>query len=164
MKESIIISEFRQFLSKNPKHPLNFYTFVAEFKICKTNRFNFNGIKSHQIEGLYSAQLKGFSYKIPDEGLQNIEFRARRKKNPFDFIHTCVGCSAYVAVCFYQPRKLKRLFFFTLEQLFQMKAENKYKSFTIQDAEKYCETYIDLIKCHTLDKAKQKSKIVSESI
>lgn len=160
MKESQIITEFRAFLTKNPNHPMNFYTYVAEFKIAKEKRFNLNRIKAHQIEGLYAAQMKGFSYKIPDEGLQDQKFRSKRKKNPFDFIHTCLGCSAFVAVCFYKPRKLKRIFFFTLEDLFKMKKELKFKSFTQEDAEKNASFFIDLIKSNTLDKDSQKSNIV----
>lgn len=83
---------------------------VHELKLCKRGTFAFDAVKDHQIEGLKRAKT-GLFHKIADSPVSwgsNTKMRFTAKK-PFDCLWL-IGLGAYVVICFYEPRKYKKVF------------------------------------------------------
>lgn len=104
------------------------YTCCEELKICKTDKFSFSHIASHQYANLYNAKHCFIQHKIPDLGQQN----------PFDSFSLC-GVLAYVVILFYKPRKPKRFYVIGIDELMGFMDDNpKKKSITEEECEKIC--------------------------
>lgn len=112
MKEANIITDFKKYLVKNPTFSHLNETTCIEFKICKEKRFSFSKVEPHQIEALRLASNNPFFYKIQDEPFRGINDSNRfHRAKPFDAFYLPKS-KGYIGICFYVPKKLKRLFFF----------------------------------------------------
>jgi len=114
---------------------------VYELKLSKSNSIPYNAVKPHQVEALTKAKHEGLFHKISDAlpifgGNKHMRFTA---KKPFDcmFLH----CPAYVAICFYQPRKKKEIYLIDIDRFIETRDHDTRKSLTKELADKistYC--------------------------
>lgn len=100
MVESGFQTIWHNYLLKNPPPE----TEAHELKLCKTNTFAFDRVSENQVECLKKAS-SGFYYKISDMAAQN----GFASPKPFDnfWMNRAKG---YVVICFYVPRRYKKVF------------------------------------------------------
>jgi hypothetical protein len=107
------------------------YSITYELKLVKTKSFAFSRLPQHQIDNLL-ASLNGLHHKISDSPIyQGMKTRFTNPK-PFDAIWIKADY-AYVILCFYQPRTLKRCFFIPIEDYVQMVKFHKRKSIRMDE-------------------------------
>jgi hypothetical protein len=109
---------------------------VFELKLCKGKSIRWDSVKDHQVKALSMAAGEGLMYKIPDSPVpvdgngKQTRFTPRK---PFDCFF--VGnFPAYVAICWYVPRKRKTLYYIDIDTFVSEKAKATRKSFREEDA------------------------------
>ena len=91
----------------------------VELKFEKGKSFSFNKVADHQIIGLQKAKC-GFYYKISDSPIfAGMETRFTSPK-PFDFMWVKTD-ACYIAICFYSPRKYKKVFFIDVDNFVRLR-------------------------------------------
>lgn len=132
MKEAQIQTLFRKHIEAQPKQE----NAVYELKICnlsKTKSFAINRIKEHQINGLIQSENIGTFVKIPDmPHFAGAKFRFDLQK-PFDCLF--VKAKGYVGICFYLPRKYKRLYLVRVKDFISLTKKVDKKSLREEDFE-----------------------------
>ena len=110
---------------------------VYELKLCKTNRFPFSSVKTHQIIGLLKADT-GLFHKISDAPIfSGMKTRFTAKK-PFDCLW--IKAKPFVCILFYVPRKPKLVIKIDICSFIDMRDNSDKKSATFQDFVDYgCE-------------------------
>lgn len=131
MKESDIQTIFKK---------VNDIQGVFELKLCKEKTpFAFNRLAEHQKESLLAVRSEtGFFHKLIDPPIfpgMKTRFNAKR---PFDCFYLG-GIPAYVVVCWYFPRKLKRFFYITIRAFVREQEQSTRKSLTMQRASEIAE-------------------------
>jgi hypothetical protein len=135
MKESDIQTS----LSKYFKTECPPYSIVYELKLIKGKSFAFDRLPPHQIDGLLNS-LTGLHHKIGDSPIYHGMKTSFTNAKPFDAIWIRADF-AYVVLCFYQPRILKRCFFVPIKEYLQMVKLHTRKSIRMDEL-KF--NYIDL--------------------
>jgi len=108
---------------------------VYELKITKTGRLPFARLASHQERSLSKIDSSvGAYHKLSD-------MSADRK--PYDS-HFLINIPAYVAVCFYRPRKPKILYLIRIKDFIAFRDRNTMKSMTEEDAKVISERTLEL--------------------
>lgn len=108
---------------------------VYELKITKTGRLPFARLAAHQERSLSKIDSPiGAYHKLSD-------MSADRK--PYDS-HFLMNTPAYVAVCFYQPRKPKILYLIRIKDFLAFRDRHTMKSMTELDAVVICERTLEL--------------------
>lgn len=108
---------------------------VYELKIAKTGRLPFARLASHQERSLSKIDSSvGAYHKLSD-------MSADRK--PYDS-HFLINIPAYVAVCFYQPRKPKILYLIRIKDFLAFRDRHTMKSMTEADARIISERTLEL--------------------
>ena len=100
-----------------------------ELKLCKTNTFAFDRVSDNQIECLKAVKT-GFYYKISDMAAMN----GFASPKPFDNFYM-TGCKGYVVICFYVPRKYKKVFKVGVDQFLQIRDTHPRKSIRLNELE-----------------------------
>lgn len=108
---------------------------VYELKITKTGRLPFARLAPHQERSLSNIDSPIGEYK------KLSDMSADRK--PYDS-HFLVNVPAYVAVCFYQPRKPKILYFIRIKDFISFRDRHTMKSMTEEDAKVISERTLEL--------------------
>ena len=115
------------YLQKNPPSEAE----AHELKLCKQNSFPFNSVKDHQIVGLIQAG-SGTYHRIYDQPwMAGSGFQPQK---PFD----CAwlkGLKGYVVICFYVPRKYKKVFKIGVDQFLQIRDTHPRKSIRLSELE-----------------------------
>ena len=93
------------------------HTCAVELKICKGTSLPFSSVVPHQVRALSIAKHGVVRYKIPDCGMQN----------PFDII-ILNQVPAYVAICFYKPRKPIEFILIDIDDWIQEEKTSKRRS------------------------------------
>ena len=137
MKESNIQTEFGK---------RNHYSGVFELKLCKGKSLPFGALAVHQEQALLDiSSTRGLYYKISDFPMfAGNKMRYNRPK-PFDSFYL-ICQPAYVVVCFYVPRKKKRLYYIRIQDWIEMRNKTTRKSLTEPMAIEYSEIIEDYIK------------------
>ncbi len=136
MKESNIQTEFGK---RNKNHG------IYELKLCKGTSLPFSALADHQEEALLDiSSTRGFYHKISDFPMfAGNKMRFNRPK-PFDsFFLVCQP--AYVVICFYVPRKKKKLYYIRIQDWVEMRKEAGRKSVTEKMALEYSEIIEDYL-------------------
>jgi hypothetical protein len=115
------------YLQKNP--PIE--TEVHELKLCKANSFPFDAVKPHQIIGLLSAN-DGLYHRIYDQPW--IAGTGFQPLKPFDCMYI-KGGKGYVVICFYVPRKYKKVFKIPIGEFIKIKSMHPRKSIRLAELE-----------------------------
>jgi len=108
-------------------------TTAFELKLCKQKAIPLNSVKEHQVEGLLQAK-KGLYHKISDSPIfagQQTRFNA---KKPFDCLWIKAK-EAYVAICWYIPRKPKYLHLIPIDEWIKITKTHKRKSIREEEVE-----------------------------
>ena len=106
-----------------------------ELKLTKKNTFVFDSVKEHQIQGLLMAE-EGLFHKISDSlpifgGNEHMRFTSQK---PFDCLWL-TGLMSYVVICFYVPRKYKKIFKIPIEKFLEIKENHPRKSIRLEELE-----------------------------
>ena len=141
IKEKHIQIELGKYIKANL---VKFPSGVFELKLCKESRFPYSKVATHQIHALIEAKHTGIYHKISDPSSGNFANTKTRftAKNPFDFFIS--KGNAYVAVCFYTPRKKKIIYFVDIDTFEQSRLNSVYKSLTEKECEQLADYIIDL--------------------
>jgi len=117
-----------------------------ELKFCKGHSLPFSALAVHQERALLDASSeKGLFHKISDFPVfAGSKVRFNRPK-PFDCFHLS-NINAYVVVCFWIPRKKKRVFYIKIEHWIYMRDHATRKSMTESMAEEVCNLTVDYLK------------------
>ena len=99
-------------------------TCAIELKICKENSLPFSSVVPHQVRALSIAKHGIIRHKIVDCGFQN----------PFDII-VLNKVPAYVAICFYKPRKPIKFILIDIDTWIHEAKTSKRKSLTEERAD-----------------------------
>jgi len=134
MKESNIQTEFGK---RNKHHG------IFELKLCKQASLPFSALAEHQEEALLAiSSLEGFYYKISDFPMFSENKMRFNRPKPFDsFFLICQP--AYVVICFYVPRKKKRLYYIRIQDWIEAREKVGRKSLTEKAAAEYAEIIED---------------------
>lgn len=114
-------------------------TGVFELKLCKGTRFAFKSLQDHQETALLNASSDiGCSHKLSDMSLDQKPFDCFRIKN----------YPAYVVICFYVPRKKKRLYYIGIDEYVRRRDEilktTGMKSFTEDEVSEIAYDWLDI--------------------
>ena len=134
MKESNIQTEF----GKRNRSPG-----IFELKFTKGKSLPFSALADHQKKALLDvSSTRGFYHKLSDFPMfADNKMRFNRPK-PWDcFFLVCQP--AYVVVCFYVPRKKKRLYYIRIQDWLEMEKRADRKSMTEKMAIEYAEIIED---------------------
>ena len=121
MKESDIQTKFNQWLKRNWYNG----TAAFELKIVKApdKSLPYSAIRDNQYKGLRLAK-KRLIWKLSDED---------RREKPFDSFIIQEG-QAYVAICWFTPRKQKSITLIDVEDLMRYRANSSKKSINQHEA------------------------------
>ena len=124
----------------------NRYPGIFELKLCKGKSLPFDALADHQELALLDiSSTKGLYHKISDFPIFTASKARFNRKKPFDcFFLVCQP--AYVVVCFYVPRKKKRLYYIRIQDFIEMRNKADRKSITEQMAIEYSEIIEDYLK------------------
>ena len=106
----------------------------------------FNRIADHQREALLAiSSQKGFFHKLTDPPVfPGPDMKTRfNKPRPFDCFRL-QHVPAYVVVCWYVPRKIKRFFYIEIHAMIEEMGMSERKSLTMQRAGEIAETIMDV--------------------
>ena len=134
-KEKNLTSDFSAFLRKDPRADELRFSFAIEMKIKYDNDklHLVRDFQPQQINALLSATTsKGIYHKISDQTMQ---------MKPFDAFQLC-NVPAFVGVCWYVPRKRKRLYLVRVGFIQELLDNN---------ITKISETEVALVAKHTFD-------------
>lgn len=123
---------FKHWIANNPPPCATVY----ELKLEKGRAIPFDRIYDHQVAGLRQAKHKGLYHKIADQpaafvGGHRMHFGS---KKPFDALFLR-DIEAYLVVCFYKPREVKRTFLIDIDKFVEMRDRSERKSMTMEMAE-----------------------------
>ena len=138
MKESNIQTLFGKYLKANPSKE----TIVYELKLCKGTALPFDAVKAHQIKGLIEAGT-GLYHKISDSPIFAGNKTRFTKPKPFDCLFIA-GAVGYVAICFYKPRKPKKLYLINIYSFVLKRDAINKKSITEEMADEIADKVIVL--------------------
>ena len=126
---SVVESNFQtlwhNYLDNNPPEVSE----AHELKLCKDNSFAFDRVSDNQIDCLKKAST-GFYYKISDMAAQN----GFASPKPFDDFYMTKSIG-YVVICFYVPRKYKKVFKIPIDQFIQIRDTWPKKSIRLDQLE-----------------------------
>jgi len=129
MKESNFQTIWHNYLVHNPLPQPE----VHELKLVKRNVFVFDAVKDHQILGLKCAET-GLFHKISDSPIYaGMKSRFTAQK-PFDCLWL-TGIKGFVIICFYEPRKYKKVFKIGIDQFLKIKENHPRKSIRLSELE-----------------------------
>ena len=103
------------------------FSFVYELKITKTAHFAWRRVLQHQWRNLYNAKHDCVHHKISDMSLGY---------KPFDGFNIC-RIAAYLGICFYEKRKIKKLYFIDIDKA------NKHSDTHVSISEKEAQNLAD---------------------
>ena len=141
MKESNIQTLFSKYLEANrPEGPRAY-----ELKLCKGTSLAFNAVREHQVEALVAAATAhGLYHKITDQPVSWTKANTRfNRPKPFDCFFIS-RAKAYIAICFYVPRKPKKLIMINIFDWNRCKGVSERKSITKEMAIEIAEEIITL--------------------
>jgi hypothetical protein len=124
MKESQIQSLFSKKVDKS-------FNCAYELKLVKKTSMPFNAVREEQIISLSAVKHTGYFQKITDFPYSSSNVRFASGKG-FDCF-TLKG-SAYVAICFYKPRKPKILYLIDIDDFVEEMKVSTRKSLTEERA------------------------------
>lgn len=101
-----------------------------ELKLCKVKTFPFNNVKDHQIKGLLEAS-SGLYHRIYDQPWVANGFQPQK---PFDCMWI-KGTRGYVVICFYEPRRYKKVFKIPIDQFISLRDTWPRKSIRLDQLE-----------------------------
>lgn len=139
MKEANIQTLFGKYLKENWQGSA-----VFELKLEKGTAFAFNRLAEHQVEALLTVQDQGLYHKISDSlpvfgGNKHMRFTS---KKPFDCLY--INSPAYVAICFYKPRKYKKLLLIPINDFLAFRERHSRKSARLNELSEIAEQIIEL--------------------
>ena len=107
---------------------------VYELKLSKSNSMPYSAVKEHQIQGLRDAKSdNGIFHKVSDMPIfKGSKMRFNRPK-PFDCFKVS-NLPAYVAICYYIPRKPKEVICIDIDNYVKSMEEDTRKSLTKERA------------------------------
>jgi penicillin-binding protein-related factor A (putative recombinase) len=131
MTEKVFQTLWHKYLVTNPPTDPE----AHELKLTKKNTFVFDSVKEHQIQGLLMAQ-EGLFHKISDSPVSWSMNQTRFSvPKPFDCMWL-TGLTSYVVICFYVPRKYKKVFKISIEDFLEFKKGHPRKSIRLEELEK----------------------------
>jgi hypothetical protein len=139
MKEANIQSLFGKWLKEHWSQSA-----VFELKLEKGKAFRLDRLAQHQREGLLEAKNGGIYHKISDSlpifgGNKHMRFTS---KKPFDCLY--INSPAYVAICFYMPRKYKKLLLIPIQDFLLFEGNHERKSARLEELMEITEQLIEL--------------------
>lgn len=137
MTEANIQTLFGRYLQENWNT-----TNVFELKLEKGASFRFDRLAEHQRKGLLDAEDNGLYHKISDSPIFSGNMTRFTHPKPFDCIY--IKSPAYVAICFYKPRKYKNLLLVPIKKFLTLEANSKKKSATLLELSPIAEMIIEL--------------------
>ncbi len=137
MTEANIQTLFGRYLQENWNT-----TNVFELKLEKGASFRFDRLAVHQRKGLLDAEDNGLYHKISDSPIFAQSMTRFTHPKPFDCIY--IKSPAYVAICFYKPRKYKKLLLVPIKKFITLEANSKKKSATLLELSPISEMIIEL--------------------
>ncbi len=118
---------------------------IFELKLCKGKSLPFCSLAEHQERALLAASsTKGLYYKISDFPMFAANKMRYNRPKPFDCMYL-VCQPAYVVVCFYEPRKKKRLYYIRIQDWIEMREKADRLSVTEKVALEYSESFEDYL-------------------
>lgn len=115
------------YLIKNPPQQAE----AHELKLCKCQSFPFKDVKDHQIIGLIKAG-SGTYHRIYDQPwMAGSGFQPQK---PFDCLWL-KDVKGYVVICFYSPRKYKKVFKIEVDQFLKIRDNHPRKSIKLNELE-----------------------------
>lgn len=124
-KEKNLTADFSKWLRKDPKATMLQFLFAVEFKLKhgKESLHLIRDFQPQQISSLLKATNGCVYHKISDMGMG---------LKPFDSLQICYA-PAFVAICWYEPRKRKTLYFIDVRDI-KKRLDREYFKYIEADA------------------------------